>query len=71
MGVFGIVGGIAWGAGPIIMGYFYDNIAPVSIWYLALVLGMVCTLAFVFIGKMASLLRQPSLAANPEDETTE
>lgn len=71
MGVFGIVGGIAWGAGPIIMGYFYDNIAPVSIWHVALVLGMVCTLAFVSMGKMASLLRQPSLAVNPEDEMME
>lgn len=70
MGVYGVAGGIAWGIGPITSGYFYDNIAPVSIWYLALVLGMVCTLAFGFIGKMASLARQPSLAIDPQDETT-
>ena len=71
MGVYGVAGGIAWGIGPITSGYFYDNIAPVSVWYLALVLGMVCTLAFGFIGKMATLARQPSLAIDPQDETTE
>lgn len=71
MGVYGLVGSIAWGIGPITSGYFYDNIAPVSVWYLALLLGMVCTLAFGFIGKMASLARQPSLAIDPQDETTE
>jgi MFS family permease len=71
MGVYGVAGGIAWGIGPITSGYLYDNFAPVSVWYLALVLGMVCALAFGFIGKMASLARQPSLAINPQDETTE
>jgi len=71
MGVYGVAGGIAWGIGPITSGYFYDNVAPVSVWYLALVLGMVCTLAFGFIGKMASLVRQPSLAVNAQDEITE
>jgi len=71
MGVYGIVGGIAWGAGPIIMGYSYDNIAPVSIWHLALVLGMVSTLAFVFMGRMASLARQPSPAVNHQDDMME
>jgi len=71
MGVYGVAGSIAWGIGPITSGYFYDNIAPVSVWHLALVLGMVCTLAFGFIGKMAPLARQPSLATNPQDETTE
>ncbi|HAL61819.1 MAG TPA: hypothetical protein DCP08_05360 [Chloroflexi bacterium] len=71
MGVYGVAGGIAWGIGPVTSGYFYDHIAPVSVWYLALVLGMVCTLAFGFIGKMATLARQPSLAINPQDETTE
>lgn len=71
MGVYGVAGGIAWGIGPITSGYLYDNFAPVSVWYLALVLGMVCTLAFGFIGKMAPLTRQPSLVTNPQDETTE
>lgn len=71
MGVYGVVGGIAWGIGPITSGYFYDNVAPVSIWYLALVFGMVCSLTFGFIGRMAPLARQPSLAIDPQDETTE
>jgi MFS family permease len=71
MGVYGVAGGIAWGIGPITSGYLYDNFAPVSVWHLALVLGMVCTLAFGFIGKMAPLTRQPSLVTNPQDETTE
>ncbi len=71
MGVFGVVGGIAWGAGPIMMGYVYDNVAPVSIWQLALGLGMASTLAFTFMGRMASLSRQPSPVVNPQDEMTE
>ncbi len=71
MGVYGVARGIAWGIGPITSGYLYDNIAPVSVWYLALLLGMVCTLTFGFIGKMAPLARQPSLAIDPQDEITE
>lgn len=71
MGVYGVVSGMAWGIGPITSGYLYDNFAPVSVWYLALLLGMVCALAFGFIGKMASLARQPSLAIDPQDEATE
>ncbi len=70
MGVYGIVGGIAWGAGPIIMGYFYDNVAPVSIWHLSLALGTVSTLAFIVMGRMASFARQPSQAANPDADTS-
>ncbi len=71
MGVFGVVGCIAWGAGPIMMGYVYDNVAPVAIWQLALGLGLASTLAFTFMGRMASLSRQPSPVVNPQDEMTE
>ena len=69
MGVYGIVGGIAWGIGPILSGYFYDNVSPVSIWHLALAQAVVCTLAFMLIGRMASTARQPSPARNPEDDS--
>jgi len=71
MGVYGAAGGIAWGIGPVTSGYAYDNIAPVSVWHLALVLAVACTLAFGFIGKMAPVARQPSLATNPQNETKE
>ncbi|MFQ5886161.1 MAG: MDR family MFS transporter [Anaerolineae bacterium] len=71
MGVYGAACGIAWGIGPITSGYFYDNIAPVSVWHLALVFAIACTLAFGFIGKMAPLAHQSSLARNTQNETRE
>jgi len=71
MGVYGAAGGIAWGIGPVTSGYVYDNIAPVSVWHLALVFAVACTLAFGFIGRMAPVARQPSLATNPQNETKE
>ncbi len=58
MGVYGMVGGVAWGIGPIASGYVYDNIAPVGVWYLALGLAIVGTLAFLLIGRTPSLSRR-------------
>ena len=69
MGVYGIVGGVAWGVGPILSGYFYDNVSPVSIWHLSLAQATLCTLAFILIGKMSPVVPHPSPAGNPEDET--
>lgn len=71
MGVYGIVIGISWGLGPIASGLFYDNVAPVSVWYLAAIQATVCTFAFILIGRRALLTRRASLAANPEDEGVE
>ena len=71
MGVYGIVGGIAWGVGPVANGYFYDNVAPVSVWYLALLLGTVCTVAFWVIGRFRAASLQPALTADPQDGPAE
>jgi len=57
MGVYGMIGGIAWGLGPIANGYVYDNVAPVAVWYLVMALASVCTVAFVLIGKVPALSR--------------
>jgi MFS family permease len=69
MGVYGMVIGVSWGVGPILSGYFYDNISPVSIWHLSLAQATLGTVAFVLIGRMVRAARQPSPAVNPEDET--
>jgi MFS family permease len=54
MGVYGMVGGMAWGIGPIAIGYAYDNIAPVAVWYLTLGLATVGTVAFLALGRLAT-----------------
>ncbi|TKJ30099.1 MAG: hypothetical protein CEE40_06100 [Chloroflexi bacterium B3_Chlor] len=71
MGVYGIVGGISWGVGPILYGHLYDNVAPVSVWHLALGLGMACTLAFGLMGRMGALSARPSTAGDPQDDMAE
>lgn len=58
MGVYGMVGGIAWAIGPIANGWVYDNISPVSLWYLTLVLAMVGTAAFMIVGRVPALSRE-------------
>lgn len=57
MGVYGMIGGIAWGLGPIANGFVYDNVAPVAVWYLVMALASVCTVAFLLIGKVPALSR--------------
>jgi MFS family permease len=69
MGVYGIVGGVAWGIGPILSGYFYDNVSPVSIWHLSLAQALVGTLAFMLVGRMAPAARQPTPAVDSQEET--
>jgi MFS family permease len=67
MGVYGMVGGIAWGIGPIASGYMYDNVAPVALWYLALGLATVCTVAFMALGRYGSDSRGEGTATNSTD----
>lgn len=55
MGVYGIMGSIGWGIGPIASGYVYDNLAPVGVWYLAVGLAIAGTVAFMVIGKVPAL----------------
>ena len=66
MGVYGIVGGISWGVGPILNGAFYDNVAPVSVWYVSLTVAMLSILAFLLMGRIAALSPRPSTAGHPE-----
>ena len=71
MGVYGIVGSIAWGIGPIASGYVYDNVAPVGVWYLTLGLAAVGTVAFIIIGRRRSSPRHDHPTPHPWDETAE
>jgi MFS family permease len=68
MGVYGMVGGIAWAIGPIANGWVYDNISPVSLWYLTLALAMVGTAAFIMVGRVPALSRQARPAALGAEE---
>jgi MFS family permease len=71
MGVYGIVGGMAWGVGPILNGYFYDSVAPVSVWYVSLTVAMLSALAFALMGRIAALSPRPAAAADPDPPRTE
>jgi len=69
MGVYGMVGGIAWGIGPIASGYVYDSVMPVAVWYLTLGLAVVGTVAFIIVGKLPALSRGAKPAPlGPEEE---
>ena len=65
MGVYGIMGSIGWGIGPIASGYVYDNLAPVGVWYLAVGLAIAGTVAFAIIGRTPSLTGQDQPAPAP------
>jgi MFS family permease len=54
MGIYGMVGSIAWGVGPIASGLVYDNLAPVSVWYLTLGLATLGTVAFMALARLSS-----------------
>ena len=49
MGVYGLTWSLAFGVGPVIGGLLNDNIAPVAIWYGALVMGLLATAGFVLL----------------------
>ena len=68
MGVYGMVGGIAWAIGPVANGWVYDNISPVSVWYLTLALAMVGTVAFILVGRLPALSREAKPAPLGPDE---
>jgi MFS family permease len=70
MGVYGMVGGIGWGAGPIASGYVYDHVAPVAVWYLTMGLATLGTVAFVVIGRVPALSgRGKAATVGAEEET--
>ncbi|HJX39307.1 MAG TPA: MFS transporter [Anaerolineae bacterium] len=68
MGVYGMVGGIAWAIGPVANGWVYDNTSPVSVWYLTLALAMVGTVAFILVGRLPALSREAKPAPLGPDE---
>ncbi len=51
MSIYGLTWGVASGIGPVLGGFLNDSIAPVSIWYGGLVIGLVSTLFFLFISR--------------------
>lgn len=71
MGVYGVVRGLSWGIGPVTSGYFYDNIAPVSVWHLAAAFSLVGTVAFGMVGRMRPVSRAVSAALTTRGERAE
>jgi len=71
MAVYGIVGSIAWGIGPIASGYVYDNVAPVGVWYLTLGLAAVGTVAFIIIGRRRSSPRHDHPTPHPWEKASD
>jgi MFS family permease len=70
MGIYGMVGGISYGIGPIASGLAYDNIAPVAVWYLTLGLATVGTLAFMALARLgASSARGGSVPSSADGST--
>ncbi len=51
MSIYGLTWAVASGTGPVVGGYLNDTIAPVSIWYGGLCIGLVSTIAFLLISR--------------------
>jgi MFS family permease len=51
MGVYGLSWSLGFGIGPVIGGLLNDNIAPVAIWFGALVMGLLAMLGFVLLNQ--------------------
>jgi MFS family permease len=49
MGVYGLTWSLGFGLGPVIGGLLNDNIAPVAIWFGALVTGLLATAGFILL----------------------
>jgi len=51
MGLYGLTWGVAFGSGPVVGGYLNDHIAPVTIWYGGLVIGLTAVAGFALLGR--------------------
>lgn len=47
MSIYSLTWGIAYGIGPLLGGYLYDEISPVSVWYIGGLIGLISVLGFV------------------------
>jgi MFS family permease len=53
MGIFGLTWGAASGLSPIVGGLLHDNFGPRATWYGGLATGLLCTLLFVILARLA------------------
>jgi len=53
MGFYGLTWSVGMGIGPVIGGYLNDHVAPAAIWYGGLAFGLIATLAFLLLARMA------------------
>ena len=51
MGVYGLSWSLAFGVGPVLGGLLNDNLAPVAIWFGALIVGLLATAGFVLLSR--------------------
>jgi MFS family permease len=66
MGVYGLTWSLAFGIGPVIGGLLNDNLAPVAIWYGALVVGLLATAGFVLLNQqLRGSASDEAIAGNP------
>ena len=66
MGVYGLTWSLAFGIGPVLGGLLNDNLAPVAIWYGALVVGLLATAGFVLLNQqLRGSASDEAIASNP------
>jgi MFS family permease len=63
MSVYGLTWGIAFGIGPVLGAQLNDRIAPVTIWYGGLVIGVIAALGFALLARR--LRAQPTVRSLP------
>jgi MFS family permease len=55
MSIYGLTWGVASGIGPVLGGFLNDTIAPVSIWFGGLLIGLIATLSFLWISRRSMM----------------
>jgi MFS family permease len=63
MGLYGLSWGVSMGIAPVIGGWLNDNVAPVTIWYAGLTMGLAAALGFLLLGRRAESPRSTSISA--------
>jgi MFS family permease len=55
MGVYGLTWGLSFGLGPVVGGLINDNLGPVYVWHIMLLVALVSAVAFLSLGRRAEV----------------